>query len=326
MAVTVFPAPSGGGSGFGEVASRTVVALAANTNKIVKISDLGGAGTYRISFYTNDASAASTVSIAESSSTFGGLTSFTMVSIPNTERSYKFFTTNASTYFLTFNASEEGFIIADKLTQLESPPINITAYTSSQSITLTSNSVVALVGGGGGGGNGNGGAATGGGSGRLTTFSATPGTYSLVVGAGGAGGADGGSTTMNGYTATGGTRGNAGGNGGSGGGGGSWYYPGQIGGSNGNGGGNSPGGNGSGVQFVGFYSYGNGGGGGPYGSSGGGGGGGTYAGGGGATLANDYNSAGGGGGSGVGGGGGGGAYYAGGGTGASGGAIVAEGV
>jgi len=325
MAVSVFPPPStGGGSGFGEISSRTVLELAANTNRIVKLSDLGGSGTYRISFFTNDATAATTVTINESNANFGGLGVTSMVTIPNTERSYRFMTMNASTNFLTFNANEAGFIIADKLTQLTSPPVTITSYTTSQTITLTSNSIVALIGGGGGGGNGTNGQ-TGAGSGYLTTFTAPPGTYSLVVGAGGAGGSNGGASTFWNYTANGGTRGNAGGAGGSGGGGGGWYSGGQAGGSNGNGGGNAPGGNGSGVQFVGFASFGNGGGGGGFAVPSAGGGGGTYAGGGGGNQTNDYGAGNGGNGTGIGGGGGG-AVSATGGTGANGGAIIASGV
>ncbi len=325
MAVNVFPAPStGGGSGFGEVSSRTVVELAADTNKIVKLSDLGGLGTYRISFFTNDASAASTVTIVESSATFGGLATTSMVTIPNTERSYRFLTTNASTAFFTFRANEAGFIIADKLTQLASPPVTITSYANSQSITLSSNSIVALVGGGAGGGGGNDGR-TGGGSGYLTTFSATPGTYSLVVGAGGSSNTNGGTTSMNGFNAAGGSHGNIGGAGGSGGGYGGWFNGSQAGGSNGLGSGGSTGTNGSGVQFVGFSTPGAGGSGVGYGTSAAGGGGGVYAGGGGSNQTNAYGSGGGGNGTGIGGGGGAGVSAAGG-TGFSGGAIIAMGV
>jgi hypothetical protein len=324
MAVTVFPAASTGGSGFGEVSSRTVIELVANTNKIVKLSDLGGLGTYRISFYTNDASAASTVSINESDSLFGGLAVTNMVAIPNTERSYKFLTMNNSTVFLTFNATEAGFVIADKLTQLSSPPVTITAYTNSQSVTLATSAIVALVGGGGGGGGGNDGR-TGGGSGYLTTFTAPAGTHSLVVGAGGASNTNGGWTSFWNYQVPGGYHGNTGGAGGSGGGYGGWYSGSQAGGSNGLGSGGSTGTNGSGTQFVGFYSYGNGGSGVGYGGTAAGGGGGTYAGGGGSNQTNAYGSGGGGNGTGIGGGGGGG-LSAGGGTGANGGAIIVTGV
>jgi hypothetical protein len=180
--------------------------------------------------------------------------------------------------------------------------INVTKYTTSQSITLTKTSSVALIGGGGSGAGGSGFnfAHGGGGSGYITSGSVTAGTYSLVIGSGAGGsgssaGNPGGSTTFAGLTAAGGsgassTQGGAGGsNGGN---------QGGTGGSNG-----SPG---SGVVPTLFS-------GGPGGNAGssnvgwnnGGGGGGVYGGGGGAAFIQGFTVSGGGGyGSGGGGGGG----------------------
>lgn len=145
--------------------------------------------------------------------------------------------------------------------------IQVTSYTSNQTVTVPSDVMSVLILGGGGGGATYDSWSGGGGSGYLTTStSITPGSYALVIGSGGSPDSSGGTTTFAGLTAAGGgggysQNGAAGGSGGAGGTG--------TGGTNGsNGGGWSPGA-GSGIQLPswvtipsvpnGFYGGGNGG-------------------------------------------------------------------
>jgi hypothetical protein len=131
--------------------------------------------------------------------------------------------------------------------------LQLFVYSTSQSITIDGTfSAALIIGGGGAGGSGENPTGTGGSSGYIaSSTSIAPGTYSLVVGAGGTGvaggkGGNGGTTTFAGLTAAGGNGGaptngpNAAANPGGSGGGGSVYnsqQAGGVGGSNGSNGG-----------------------------------------------------------------------------------------
>jgi len=171
--------------------------------------------------------------------------------------------------------------------QTEISSISTTIISTTQSVTLTEETPVILIGGGGGGGagdgNGNGGVGGGGGgSGFLTIGTLSAGTYTATIGAGGAGGAieqdgsTGGTTSIGALSANGGGggergiaagySGGGGGDGGSGGGGGGSTDRSTTARGGGSGGGNgadgqeggqyftsaAPGGSGSGDQRDGF--------------------------------------------------------------------------
>jgi hypothetical protein len=159
--------------------------------------------------------------------------------------------------------AQVAWISIEYIKLFESPTVNPLVYTTSGPVTIPSNAQVVLIGGGGAGaGVTTTGAGGGGGSGYFTSSSITPGTYNLVVGAGGQAssgrGANGGQTLFAGLSADGGLGGfssianssAAGGAGGSGGGAGATSGNGANGGGSGNSGSNSSthsGGTGSGL-------------------------------------------------------------------------------
>lgn len=166
------------------------------------------------------------------------------------------FSIAAKCQLLTLNSTIAGYVRLMGLNQITQQFTGIggtlVTLTTSQSYTVSVASHVSVIGGGGGGGYGGG--ATGhvgggGGSGYLTKASVNPGTYSVVIGAGGAlNGGNGGTSSFGAVTAAGGLgvagQNSAGANGGSGGG--SSYNNGGFNGSNGFG----SGGTGSGVKVA----------------------------------------------------------------------------
>lgn len=277
------------------------------------------AGFYTFKFYADTATTPTGTVKTYDSSFVLGTTTTTLDRDTGSTANYSemYLSLTDSTPFVTVSSTSAGYLVAQKLPEKAGVFAPITVYSTSQTVTITNSSPFVLIGGGGGGGS-IGGPVTGvggGGSGYLQKNTVQPGSYSLVIGAGGAAGGAGGSTgggggasTFAGYTANGGNPGNAttgdiwsganGGNGGSGGG----PNGGGAGGSNGSNGSNGVGfgGTGSGVTSAAWYPTGSGGGsnGNGYGNGGG-----VYGGGGGG-WSNSYTYGGGGAGA-VGGGGGG---------------------
>lgn len=136
----------------------------------------------------------------------------------------------ANTSFISLLHTATFYATIDLLPLSSASTGSVSVFSNSQNVTISQASPAVLIGGGGGGGKGRG--SGGGGSGFRTSFTINPGTYALVVGAGGAPGCcgstgnenpgeRGGTSTFSNFSAEGGY-GGINGSGGQGGGGGGW--------------------------------------------------------------------------------------------------------
>jgi hypothetical protein len=256
MAISVI-----GGSSSSNAEYRELIDVSV-TNSPVLLKKTTAAGVYKfIAYPKTPASFSATVKFVNSSDEIFSTQSFQDYDSGSNVNYIELLvrtTQQASIIFIESTAT--CFVFVEKIEEpVQSSPLTILAYNSTQTVTVESAGSYILLGGGGGGGNAtfnneyasynfNG----AGGSGYMQKGTISPGSYALVIGQGGAAQTNGSASTFNGVTAAGGigTSTKSGGAGGSGGA--SFGYSNNSGGINGgsgsNGGQGVPG-VGSGVQL-----------------------------------------------------------------------------
>lgn len=195
---TIGGAVNGGGIAFGITngsgLSRASLSIPSGYYQITFVPSVESGGSQAKLDFTTSAGTVSRTTVDLDSSSTGSL-GMAYVNLPN----------GATQVVAYGNGSYAIQRISNPLVQQSG---TLTIYRSSTSVTLSGTADVAIIGGGGGGGGQYGG--YGGGSGHAKQFSATAGTYTITIGAGGGAGAAGGNTSFGATTVQGGNKNNAG--------------------------------------------------------------------------------------------------------------------
>jgi hypothetical protein len=222
MSVSAFPAASSAASG----ATIDWVSVE-SLNSVLTYIKAYPVGLYRVRYYnaTNGGSTvAADVYFAAADGSYTSVTTVDNDSANGLNYTEALVNVPAATVTIGVKSASVGRLSIENVgTQAVGQVVSTTTVSTSQSITFTGAKNCVLIGGGAGGNGSYGAARHGGGSGYIQKFTVQPGTYSLVIGAGGSGGSGGGAggngsaSTFAGFTAGGGfaSNGSVGGNGGS---------------------------------------------------------------------------------------------------------------